>query len=206
MWTGEMGFPNSSLRLNMWSWGNPIQYHLNPNDQRVIGILGDPILQQKGIGASYVKLPYEFTLDNHVKAFIYEKKFPFRTTDIEDLINRFISYYPDKKSKVKIDRLPPELYDQWPKTPVTPLDVNYGDRVRFLEMTFAKLPENRLEVSYYWRIIGELGPYISFVHFTDLNNNILFQNDYAIGPMRSYKELIGKFIKETHFIDVLRRF
>ena len=83
-----------------------------------------------------------------------------------------------------------------------PLEVNYGDKVRFLEMTFTKLPENRLEISYYWQILGDLGAYISFVHFTDLNNNILFQNDHAIGPMRSYRELIGKFIKETYFVDI----
>ena len=196
------GFPRQFFEARYVVLGEPIQYHLNPNDQRVIGILGDQILQRKGIGASYVKLPYEFTLDNHVKVSIYEKKFPFRKTDIEDLMKRFISYYPDKKSKVKIDRLPLEIYDQWPKTPVKPLDVNYGDKVRLLGMSCAQMPENRLEISYYWQILGDLSGYISFVHFTNPNNEILFQNDHAIGQMESYKELVGKFIKETHFIDV----
>jgi hypothetical protein len=69
-------------------------------------------------------------------------------------------------------------------------------------MAFTKLSENRLEISYYWQINSELGTYILFVHFTDLNNRILFGNDHAIGPTRSYEELIGKFIKETYFLDV----
>jgi hypothetical protein len=69
-------------------------------------------------------------------------------------------------------------------------------------MTFAKLSWNRLEISYYWQILDDLGAYISFVHFADLSNNMLFQNDHAIGPVRSYKELIGKFMKETYLLDV----
>ena len=196
------GFPHQFFDAKYIILGEPIQYHLNPSDQRVIGILGEQILQQKGIGSSYERLPYEFSLDNNVKASIYEKKIPFKKADIEDLMKRFISYYPDQKFKFKIDRLPCEVYGQWPKTSVKPLDVNYGDKVRLVEMSFTHLHENRLEISYYWQIMDELGSYISFVHFTDPNNHILFQNDHAIGPVRSYKELIGKFIKETYFIDV----
>ena len=196
------GFPRQFFDARYVVLGEPIQYHLNPNDQRVIGILGDQMPQQKGIGSSYERLPYEFSLDHNVKASIYEKKSPVRKADIEDLMERFISYYPDQKPRVKIDRLPCGIYDERPKSLAIPLDVNYGDKVRLLGMSCAQLPENRLEISYYWQILGDLGGYISFVHFANLNNEILFQNDHAIGPMRSYEELIGKFIKETYFVDI----
>jgi len=196
------GFPHHFFDAKYVILGEPIQYHLNPDDQRVVGILGEQILHQKKIGLSYEKLPYEFSLDNHVKVSIYEKKFPIRGADIEDLSELFISYYPDKRPKFKIYRLPCEIYDEMPKDPLKPLSVNYGDKVRFLKMTFAKLSWNRLEISYYWQILGDLSAYISFVHFTDLGNHMLFQNDHAIGPVRSYKDLIGKFMKETYLLDV----
>lgn len=196
------GFPYNFFEAKYVIVGEPIQYHLNPNDQRVIGILGGQILHQKKIGSSFKRLPYEFNLDNNVRVSIYEKKSPVRGSDIEDLSKLFISDYPDKKATFKIDLLPCEMYDERPKDLMGSLEVNYGDKVRFLKMAFTKLPENRLEISYYWQIIGELGPYISFVHFTDLNNRILFQNDHAIGSKRSYNELIGKFIKETYFLDI----
>jgi hypothetical protein len=66
----------------------------------------------------------------------------------------------------------------------------------------AHLPGNRLEVSYSWQVLGDLGGYISFVHFTGPNDDILFQNDHPIGPVRSYRELIGKYIQETYFVDI----
>jgi hypothetical protein len=196
------GFPHQFYDAKYIILGEPIQYHLNPNDQKVIGILGEQILQQKGIGSSYERLPYEFSLDNNVKALIYEKKFPVEKTDIEDLSEVFISYYPDHKSKFKIYRLPCEIYDEPPRSHRTSLEVNYGNKVRLWGITSSKLPENRLEMSYYWQIMDDLGAYISFVHFTDSDNKILLGNDHAIGGKLFYKELIGKFIKETYFIDV----
>ena len=111
------GFPHHFFDAKYVVMGEPIQYHLNPNDQRVIGILGDQILHQKDIGLSYERLPYEFSLDNNVRVSIYEKKYPVRGSDIEDLSKLFISYYPDKKAMFKINQLPFEIYDEWPKGP-----------------------------------------------------------------------------------------
>lgn len=91
------GFPHHFMDAKYVVVGDPIQYHLNPKDQRVIGILGNQILHQSGIGLSYERLPYEFILDGNVKAYIYEKKFPIKRADIEDLMKRFIGYSPDKK-------------------------------------------------------------------------------------------------------------
>jgi hypothetical protein len=96
------GFPYHFFEAKYVIIGEPIQYHLNPNDQRVVGILGDQILQHKKIGSSYERLPFEFSLDNNVIVLIYEKKFPVRKADIEDLSELFISYYPDKKPKFKL--------------------------------------------------------------------------------------------------------
>ena len=196
------GFPHQFFDAKYVVLGEPIQYHLRPGDQRVIGILGDQVLHQEKIGSSYERLPYAFSLDNNVRVSIYERKRPVKKADVEELSKSFISHYPDKESLFKIYRLPCEIYDESPKGLLKPFNVNYGDQVRLLGISSAPLPENRLEVSYSWQILGDLGGYISFVHFTNLNDEVLFQNDHAIGPIRSYKELVGKFIKETYFVDI----
>jgi hypothetical protein len=118
------GFPHHFFDAKYVIMGEPIQYHLNPNDQRVIGILGNQILHHERIGSSYERLPYEFNLDDNVRVSIYEKKYPVRGSDIEDLSKLFISYYPDKKAKFKIDRLPCEIYDERPKDPAKSQEVN----------------------------------------------------------------------------------
>jgi hypothetical protein len=196
------GFPRHFFDAKYVVLGEPIQYHLRPSDQRVIGILGDQILHQEKIGSSYERLPYAFSLDNNVRVSIYERKRPVKKADVEELSKSFIGHYPVKESLFKIYRLPCEIYDEAPTPPVKALSITYGDKVKFLGISTAQLPGNRLEVSYSWQVLGDLGGYISFVHFTNPGNETLFQNDHPIGPVRSYKELIGKFINETYFVDI----
>jgi hypothetical protein len=96
------GFPRQFLNARYVIVAEPIQYHLRPEDQRIVGILAEQILYQSGIGLSYKKLPYEFTLDNSVKVSIYDKNKPFKQIDLENLSNLFITYYPDKRDNFKI--------------------------------------------------------------------------------------------------------
>lgn len=72
------GFPPQFLSARYVIVSDPIQYHLRPEDQRIIGVPADQLLHERGIGSSYRKLPYEFTLDKNVKVFIYEKYKPFK--------------------------------------------------------------------------------------------------------------------------------
>jgi putative flippase GtrA len=78
----------------------PVQYHLNPEGQRVIGMPAEKILAGDGIGTSYQRIPDEFTLDNEVKVRIYKKVKPINKDDMNALMNDFFAYYPQLK---KID-------------------------------------------------------------------------------------------------------
>ena len=59
-----------------------------------MGIPAELILEQKGIGRSFEKLPYEFTLDKGVKVYIYKKVKAFNDSDLEALSGMLKAYYP----------------------------------------------------------------------------------------------------------------
>ena len=96
------GFPRRFLKAKYVLVAQPIQYHLRPEDQRVIGILADQIIHQKGIGSFYEKLPYQFTLDNKVEVYIFERQNSIEGDVLDELSNEFIRSYPDKRDLFKI--------------------------------------------------------------------------------------------------------
>jgi len=113
----------------------------------------------------------------------------------------------EKKEAVKAHPLrvtgPCEVFDKLPGDIAKPLKVNFGDKVELLGITINKLPKDQLSVTYYWRLLNELGTYDAvFVHFTDKDNKILFQNDHDLCKRRSFSELKGKFVKEPYIINV----
>src|SRR5262245_38826641 len=57
------GFPRALLTAKYVIVASPIQYHVSPRDQRVVGIPEQLILDGRNIGASFVKLLYQFNLD-----------------------------------------------------------------------------------------------------------------------------------------------
>jgi hypothetical protein len=75
----------------------PVQYHLSPEDQRVIGMPAEKILAGDEIGISFQRIPDEFTLDNGVTAWIYKKIKPINKDDMDALMNEFFTYYPQLK-------------------------------------------------------------------------------------------------------------
>jgi hypothetical protein len=101
-WTNAVdkrdGFPRNLLKVKYVVVASPIQYDMSPEDQRVIGIPAELILSQKGIGTSFHKLPYQFTLDRNVKAYIYVRTQPLKDSDINVLSDMLRKYYPDKKN------------------------------------------------------------------------------------------------------------
>ena len=99
------GFPQQFLTARYVIVTDPVQYHLRPNDQRVIGVLAGKLLNQEGIGSSYKKLPYHTVLDGNVNTYIYEKVTAFKKSDLTSLSQQFIHYYPDKKEKFEINTM-----------------------------------------------------------------------------------------------------
>ncbi|MFB0528002.1 MAG: hypothetical protein ACETVT_03900 [bacterium] len=91
------GFPSEFLTARYVVVAYPIQYHLRPEDQRVVGTLAEFIMDGGNIGTSYKQLPYEFVLDKGVRVYIYEKVRPFKKTDIDLLSELFRKHYPDRE-------------------------------------------------------------------------------------------------------------
>jgi hypothetical protein len=96
------GFPLSLLTAKYVVVADPIQYHLGAVDQRVVGIPAELILTGKSIGTSYVKLPYEFSLDGDVKCYLYKKVKEFNRSDLIALSQIFKSYYPDRPNVYQV--------------------------------------------------------------------------------------------------------
>jgi hypothetical protein len=99
------GFPQQFLSAMYVVVAKPVQYHLMPEGQRVVGVLAEDLLQSKGIGSSFDRLPEKFVLDNSVLAHIYHKTRPLRPQDLRELENRFQRYYPRNKDIFKLSNL-----------------------------------------------------------------------------------------------------
>jgi hypothetical protein len=91
------GFPMNFLNADYIVLASPNQYHLNPDDQRVIGVLADEIRNPKNIGVSYEQLPFAFALDDNVTVSIYKKVRPLRKSDLAALEDIFLGFYPNRK-------------------------------------------------------------------------------------------------------------
>jgi hypothetical protein len=92
------GFPRQFLHASYLIFASPTQYHLRPDDQRVIGVLGREVEEGHGIGGSFERLSGEFKLGQGVTAWVYAKVRPFERTDLDALAEEFAQYYPDKRS------------------------------------------------------------------------------------------------------------
>jgi hypothetical protein len=88
------GFPTPLLSASHVLVAEPIQYHLRPEDQRVVGIPASLILSGSGIGTAFERLPVEFKLDGDVKVYLYRKVAPLAESDVSALANVFRQYYP----------------------------------------------------------------------------------------------------------------
>lgn len=88
----------------------PAQFHLNPKDQQVIGILRDMVIHQEGFGKNYQKLKIEFTLDENINVLIYRRiSEKFSKNDLQDISDRFVKLYPDHSGRFLF---PSDLFDQ----------------------------------------------------------------------------------------------
>jgi hypothetical protein len=91
------GFPEGLLTAQYVIVADPIQYHLRPEDQRVVGIPAQQVLDQEGIGAAFMKLPCEFTLDEAVKIYVYQKIRPISEPEVASLSAALRTFYPDRQ-------------------------------------------------------------------------------------------------------------
>jgi hypothetical protein len=79
--------------------------------------------------------------------------------------------------------------------------VNFDDRVTLLGVTSERVSESELRMSYYWQLVEE-APMAMFVHFTDSDRRILYQNDHALCGGRSISGLRGTYFSETYTVAI----
>jgi len=96
------GFPIQFLKARYVVLTIPFGYHLAPQDQRVIGVLAEQIATGEGMGKSYDKLNFEFSLEDGSSAFIYRKDRPLDPSAIKSLSDFFVELYPANRDKFQI--------------------------------------------------------------------------------------------------------
>jgi hypothetical protein len=139
---------------------------------------------------TYLKNNY-FQIDDSSYKYFY-----FLKTKDKELLDRIKEY----KGRITCD-----TFDTLPKDIEKPLVVNYSNKVNLLGITINKLCQHQIQISLFWRYIDNLGPYnAAFIHFTDIDNKILFQNDHDFCERRPFVEIKGKFIKETFIVNIPR--
>jgi hypothetical protein len=79
------GFPWDLFLARYVLIAKPLQFHLLPRDQGVIGLPAAQILEGRGIGRAFRALPEVFQLDGGVKVWVFERTGKIRFPDVEAL-------------------------------------------------------------------------------------------------------------------------
>jgi hypothetical protein len=96
-----------------------------------------------------------------------------------------------------------ESFDKLPGDIAKPVEINYGGKVKLLGLTANKISPDKIKLSYYWQVLGDMGLYnVVFVHFTDAANTGLFGNDHDFCQRKPFSELKDKFTKETFTVNI----
>lgn len=91
------GFPQPFLSARFVVVTEPLQFHLRPEDQRVIGTLAHAIGDRRLLGNAYERLPGEYRLDGQVSAFIYRRTADHEATALQALQDEFLTHYPQER-------------------------------------------------------------------------------------------------------------
>jgi hypothetical protein len=91
------GFPKEALKADIVLLATPTQYHVRPDDQRVVGLLARDIGEHRGIGTSFQRLPGEFRLMDDIRVVLYRKVRPLRPEDVKALSDELLQAYPQRK-------------------------------------------------------------------------------------------------------------
>jgi hypothetical protein len=89
-------FPLPLLNAEYVLVGVPIQYHLRPQDQRMVGLPAEALLMRKNIGNAFNRLPESFLLDDNVKVYIFQKVRPITKEELSELERECERVYPDR--------------------------------------------------------------------------------------------------------------
>lgn len=97
------GFPFQMLTAGYVVVTIPTDYLHIPNEQRVLGVLSEQLYLPKNIGNAYQRLNYDFKLDDGRNVYIYEKKRNFTESELQEISEIFLGFYPNKRKNFEID-------------------------------------------------------------------------------------------------------
>lgn len=95
------GFPNEFFRAKYVLVADPVQYHLRPDNQLVIGALANLFLRSKRI--DNFKLLHSYRIDNNVTVKLFKRTGPFKRVYIDKIRKIFREHYKNNPFLTKID-------------------------------------------------------------------------------------------------------
>ena len=99
LWTRSVdkseGFPADFFTARYVVVAQPVQYHMAPKKQEVVGYLAEHLLKGDGPGLFYKRLPQEFRLERGVRVFLFERTGKIGEQEISEIRAYFLSRYPE---------------------------------------------------------------------------------------------------------------
>jgi hypothetical protein len=92
----QHGFPRALLMADTVVVADPVQYHLRPEDQRVVGFPAASFIEGTDVALAYRRSPETFELDGGVRALVFERVRPIASDEVEELSARLRDAYPDR--------------------------------------------------------------------------------------------------------------
>jgi hypothetical protein len=90
------GFPRELLEADLVVVASPIQYHLNPSDQQIVGIPAESFLNGTDIARAFERLPESFTIAYNIQIYLFRKTRPIAPSEVAQLSERLRAAYPDR--------------------------------------------------------------------------------------------------------------
>jgi MFS family permease len=96
------GFPQQALGAELIVVGHPTQYHMRPEDSRLISVLAEGFTDPAGLGKALAKLPRTFTLDQGAVMEVYRRTGPIPVDALRATSDELRQYYPDRPQIFRI--------------------------------------------------------------------------------------------------------
>lgn len=88
------GFPEGIADADYAVLATPVQYHVDPKDQQVVGLLARDFIARQGVGGSFEPIPGIFTLDHGVRVQIFQRIDAVHEADLHALADELLRNYP----------------------------------------------------------------------------------------------------------------
>lgn len=88
------GFPTDFFTARYVVVAEPVQYHMDPKNQTVVGYFAERLLKGYGVGLLYRRLPEEFRLEKDVRVLLFERTGQVGERELSEIRAYFSERYP----------------------------------------------------------------------------------------------------------------